>query len=212
MPEAVGAVAGVDQQHLGRDGLAQAGQQLRLVGAGHLGQQLVLDPAPGGRGHGQHPLGRLAQRLDAREQHVPEARGQLAVAGGRGGQLLGEEGVAPGARVDPLGQPGRRWRAQDPGEQVGHLGRAEPGQLQPLDPPAAVQLGQERPQGMAPVQLVAAVGHHQQQPAVAQVADQEAEQVAGGAVGPVQALHHQHGRAVGAQAVQQAEQQLEQPP
>ena len=114
--------------------------------------------------------------------------------------------------MDPLGQLGRRRRPLDAGELGGHLGRAEPGQLQALDPAAAVQLGQERPQRVAAVQLVAAVGHHQQQPAAAQVADEEGEQVAGGAVGPVQVLHHQDGRALGAQALQQPQQQLEQPP
>jgi hypothetical protein len=65
---------------------------------------------------------------------------------------------------------------------------------------------------VAAVQLVAAVGHHQQQAAVAQVADQEGEQVAGGPVGPVQVLDDQEGRAFGAEAFQQPQQQLEQPP
>ena len=160
MAEPVGAVAGVDQQHLGRDGLAQRGKELRLGQAGHLGQQLVVDPGPGGRGHPQHPLGRLGQELDPGQQGVAQARGQLAVGGG-GGQLLHEEGVAAGAGVDPLDQLGRDRRPQDPGQLGRDLGPAEPGQLQPLDPAAAVQLGQERPQRVAAVQLVAAVGEHQ---------------------------------------------------
>ncbi len=114
--------------------------------------------------------------------------------------------------MDPLDQLRRRRRPADPGELGGHLGPAEAGQLEALDPAAAVQLGQERPQRVAAVQLVAAVGHHQQQPAPAQVADEEGEQVAGGAVGPVQVLHDQDGRALGAEALQQPQQQLEQPP
>ena len=48
-------------------------------------------------------------------------------------------------------------------------------------------------------------------PLAAQVADQEGQQVAGGLVGPVQVLDHQHQRGLLAQAAEQAEQQLEQP-
>jgi hypothetical protein len=63
---------------------------------------------------------------------------------------------------------------------------------------------------MAPVELVAAVGQHQGH-AGAQVADQEAQQVTGGLVRPVQVLHDkQHWAALG-QVVQHPEQQLEQP-
>jgi hypothetical protein len=55
------------------------------------------------------------------------------------------------------------------------------------------------------------VGDHQQDPLAAQVPDEEREQVAGGLVGPVQILDHQHQRGLLAQAPKEAEQQLEQP-
>jgi len=54
---------------------------------------------------------------------------------------------------------------------------------------------------MAPVQLVGAVGHHQRH-AAAQVADQKAQQVTGGPVGPVQVLHHHQQRAALGKPVQ----------
>ena len=78
------------------------------------------------------------------------------------------------------------------------------------DPAAAVQLGQVGPQPLL-ARLVAAVGDHQQDPLAAEVADQEGQQVAGGLVGPVQVLDHQHQRGLLAEAPEQAEQQLEQP-
>jgi hypothetical protein len=62
---------------------------------------------------------------------------------------------------------------------------------------------------MAAVQLVGAVGQHHEQPGL-EVADEEGEQVQGRAVGPVQVLHHQHGRGPVGQALQQGEQRLEQ--
>jgi hypothetical protein len=62
---------------------------------------------------------------------------------------------------------------------------------------------------MAAVQLVGAVGQHHEQPGL-EVADEEGEQVQGRAVGPVQVLHHQHGRGPVGQALQQGEQCLEQ--
>jgi hypothetical protein len=65
---------------------------------------------------------------------------------------------------------------------------------------------------VAAVQLVGAVGPDQQQPAVAQVADQEGQQVTGGPVGPVQVLDNQQGPVLAAEALQQPQQQLEQPP
>jgi hypothetical protein len=114
--------------------------------------------------------------------------------------------------VDPLGQLGRRRRPLDPGQLGRHLVAPEPVQLQPLDPAAPVQLGQERPQRVAAVQLVGPVGHDQQQPPVPQIPVKEGQQVPGGAVRPVQVLDDQHGRPLGPQPLQQHQQQLEQPP
>jgi hypothetical protein len=58
--------------------------------------------------------------------------------------------------------------------------------------------------------LVAAVGNHHQRPLLSEVPDQEGQQVAGGAVAPVQILDHQHQRVLLGQAPEQPEQQLEQ--
>ena len=174
----------------------------------------MLDPAAG-RGH--QPQGRLGlagEDLDPAEQDVLEARGQAApaavalLAGGQ--QLLGKERVALGAAPDPLHQAVVRPGPEDAGQQVGHVDPVEAGQLQPVGPPAAVQLGQERPQRVAAVELVGAVGQDQQQ-ARLEVAVEEGQQVEGRAVGPVEVLDHHHGRGPVGQALQQGQQCLEQP-
>jgi hypothetical protein len=58
--------------------------------------------------------------------------------------------------------------------------------------------------------LVVAEGDHQQDALPPKVPDQERQKVAGGAVGPMQILDHQHQRSPLAQAPQQPQQQLEQ--
>ena len=63
---------------------------------------------------------------------------------------------------------------------------------------------------MAPVEVVRAIGEDQRDRRVAQVADQEAEEVAGRAVGPVEILDDDDHRRDPGQPVQDAEQQFEQ--
>jgi hypothetical protein len=212
--EGVGLGDGVGDEHLVGDGGPQRGQQVGLGQLADRGQQLVLHLAAG-RGHDpQGRLGLVGEVLDAAQEHVLEARGQAAGGGvalvGGGQQLLGEERVALRAAPDLLGELVVGSGPEDAGQQVGDVVAVEAGHLEPLGPAAAVQLGQERPQGMAAVQLVGAVGQHQQQPGL-EVADQEGEQVQGGAVGPVQVLHHQHGRGPAGQPLQQGQERLEQP-
>jgi hypothetical protein len=173
----------------------------------------VLDPAAS-RGHDPEcRLRVLGEDLDAAQQDVLEARGQAAPAAAflmGGEQLLREERVALRAAVDPLDElvvwPG----PEDAGQQVGDIDTVEAAHLEPLGPSAAVQSGQERPQGMPPVQLVGAVGQHQEQ-RCPQVADEEGEQVQGRAIGPVQVLDHQHGRGPTGETLQQGEERLEHP-
>ena len=71
------------------------------------------------------------------------------------------------------------------------LVRVEGGQIHPLDAGQPEQFGQQRPQRMAPVQVVGAVGRHHEQPLGAEPGQQEAQQVAGGGISPVQVLDHE---------------------
>lgn len=82
--------------------------------------------------------------------------------------------------------------------------------IQPVNSLAAVQFGEEGTDRMAAVQVVGAVGQHEEQ-CRSQIADQKGEQVQSRAVGPMQVLDHQHSRGTFRQTIQQAEKSLEQP-
>ena len=73
-------------------------------------------------------------------------------------------------------------------EQVAHLVTREWLQIDTLDAAGRVKLREERTQRVAPVEFVAAVGHDEQEVLVAHAASQEEQQVARGAIGPMQVL------------------------
>jgi hypothetical protein len=194
-----------------------AGQQLAVD---RLGPQGMAEHVPGAARLGQQQL-LVDRRVQALQQLlVVDAgdRGQRRLGDARAGaaagqqQFLGEERVALRTRVEVVDQPGGRVGAEQAGELLGHLGAGEAGQLQPLHPAVAGQLTEQPAQRVQPVQFVVAEGAHQQHPTGAEVGGQVGEQVAGGAVGPVQVLQHpQHGR-LRRQALHHPKQQREQPP
>ena len=206
-------VAGVDHQHLVRDRLARAVHHLGGREAGDRFEQLV----PGGTiEHGDDAddrSGGVRQLLDAGEQDVAQRLGQhpaLAVLERRQ-QLLGVERVALGARVEPVGELVRRRLLQDAGELLAQLGAVEPLEREPVDAGGPLELGQHRPQRMAPVQLVGAIRDDQAQRLLARAAHEERDEVARRAVRPVQVLDRQQHRARAPEPVEQREQRLEQP-
>ena len=75
---------------------------------------------------------------------------------------------------------------------------------------AALQLAYE-PEQTRRDGFIRAQRDQQQQPLVVQVAREEAQQVLGGAVGPVEILDHEQDRHLGGETAEQSEQQLEQP-
>jgi hypothetical protein len=210
MAKHVGASGLVDQQHMMAHRLPQHSHQPLGVLADHRGQQLVVHSGAGHRRRLQHPLGGLRQPLHPGQHQVAQGRRQPGALPVGGQQLLGKNRVALRARQDLPHQHRRHRPVQDPTQQLGQLLAVQPAKLQPLDPAAAVQLGQQRPQRVAAVQLIGAVAQHQRDPA-AQVPDHKAQQVAGGLVGPVQVLDHQQHRPTRGQPVQHPQQQLEQP-
>ena len=209
VPERVRVRRRILHQHVVDDRFAQRGDQRVRGQFEHAHEQPVTDARPGGRGHPQDGLRVRAQCLDAHHQRVAHVLGQMIA--GRD-QLLGVERVALGASEQIVDQPRLGPPAEDALElrpqllarearhrHAGHRGRA-------------LGLGQERAQRMAPVQLVGPVGGHERDPLAPRGADQEGEEVACRAVGPVQVLDHQQQRlAVARQAAQQGQQQLEQP-
>jgi hypothetical protein len=125
-------------------------------------------------------------------------------------QLLREVGIALGAVVHPRGERDT-VRADDALDlQRGVLGR-QPLELDPLEAAAARELGEQRPQRLGRGRLVDAQRHDEQQPLLAEVADQEAQQVLRRPVGPVDVLHHEHRRRRLGEAAERHQQQLEQP-
>ncbi len=214
VPEPVALALAVRAQDVGADGRPQRLDQRLLVVVQDGGQQGVFDVRAALGGDPHHPLGLLVQALDPHQQDVPQRVGQpgaAAVVEG-GGQLLDEEGVPLRAAVDPVHQLAvGGGGAQDAGQLGGHLPAVEPLQLQPLDGAQPFELGEEGAQRVAAVQVVAAVGGDQQHPGAVQGAHQEGEQLAGGAVGPVQVLDGEDEGTLRAEPFEQPRGVLEQP-
>ena len=159
----------------------------------------MRDLPAGHRDHRQHLPRMIGQRRHPATQQVAQGRWKLVRAGPHDRQqLLGEERVALRPGEHAVHQVGG-WDGSEDADQLRlRLGLVQPGQVDAFDPAAAIQFGQVGPEPLL-AWLVVAVGDHQQQPLPPQVADQERQQVAGGAVGPVQILDHQHQRGLLAQ-------------
>ncbi len=170
----------------------------------------MADVAPGGGRHPQDVARLLRQRLDPDHQRVAEGRRDLGALGRRREQLLGEERVAVGALEHVPDQRLARLLAEDRDQESAELLARKRSQVDPLDDGSAIELRHERPQGVATMKLVAAVGADEQQPRVVRVANQEGEEVPGRSIGPVQVLDREHDRSGLAEAGEQREQDLEQ--
>jgi hypothetical protein len=98
------AAAGLGQQQLLVDRLAQPLQQLLVVHAGDRCQQRPGHARAGRGGHAQQLLGAVAQPHQPGQQHLPQAGGQHprvdALAGQQ--QLLGKERVPLRAGIDVI--------------------------------------------------------------------------------------------------------------
>jgi hypothetical protein len=212
MPEAVARTVVLDDEKMLLDRLAERGEQ-RLVGqAGDGGEQPLRDTAAGDRPRAQHSLRRLAEPVEPCEQHVAERRRHLGTAGLDDDEhLLDEERVALGAVEDELDERRGRRVAADRRQLLPYLLVREAAQLQPLDRADALELGERLAQRMAALQLVGAVGEDEQHADVAQRAHQERHEVARPLVRPVKVLDEQRDRALGGQATEHPERQLEQP-
>lgn len=203
------AVAG--DQHLLADGLPQRRLQAVALQPADRGQRRLVGGA-GHRDRARHPLSVLAQTLDPHQEGIAQALGSGSPAVQPGGQqLLGVQRVALAAREQPLQHPHLGRRAQDVGQRLAELVAIERRQLDPVGPLQALELGQQRAQRMAAMQLVAAVGQHQAHPLPAQTPRQEGREGPGGPVGPVHVLQDQHHRGLLAQAVDELQQRFEQP-
>ena len=213
VPEGVAPAGVVDHEQVALDGLAQPSVEVRVADARHLGEQLVGHAPAGHRRGPQQPLRAGAQRVGPAQQHVGQGRGEVGrvtAAAHHPGELLHQVGVAAGPVEDQVDEAGGGFGAEDRAELGGDLAGLEPAQLHVLHRAEPLPAGDQRPQRMAPVQLVGAVGGQQHDPDPAQRPDQEGDQLPGGLVGPVQVLEDQQQRPPGAEPAEQPEDQLEQ--
>ena len=122
-------------------------------------------------------------------------------------QLLGEVRVPLGARVDARDRRLVGGRPEDALELAGGLLAVEGREVEPLG--RARELGDQALQRRRDVRLVGPHRGHHEQRQLPEVADEEAQQVLGGVVGPVQILDHEHHRPVPRQAPQRGDHGLE---
>ena len=149
--------------------------------------------------------------LDAQHQRVAQRVGRRAAAVEPGGeQLLAVQRVAARARPQPLQQVGLGRRAEDVGELVGELLAGQRLERDAAGARVALDLGQQRAQRVAAVQLVGPVGADQEHALGHQAARQEGERRPRRAIGPVQVLDQQQHRALLAERVEQRQEALEQ--
>ena len=167
---------------------------------------------PARREQPQHLLRLAAQPLDPQHQRVAQRRRQRAAAVRAGReQLLGEQRVALRAREQPVEQVLARRLAEDVGELLGQLGARERRELDAAGARVALELGQQRAQRVAAVQLVGPVARDDQHALAAQRGGEVDQERARRAVGPVQVLDRQQQPVVAPERVEQLQQALEQP-
>ena len=146
----------VGDDQLRRDRFAERVAQRARVDARRVGQRLVVQAAAGGE-HAQRLLGVGGEPLDPQHQRVAQRRRERAAAvRARRQQLLGEQRVALAAREQPRDQVVSGRRAEDVGQLLRELLARERAQLDAPVAGVALELGQQRAQRVAAVQLVRA--------------------------------------------------------
>ena len=121
-----------------------------------------------------------------------------------GEELLREEGVPSAAVVEPRDKGAIGRTAENAGQLVMDFVGRKWRELESIHLPVPSQLGEQVQKRMALVQLVGAVRPDQHHATLGQVSYQEAEQVAGGPIRPMQVLQRNHGHGIGGNALDQA--------
>ena len=121
-----------------------------------------------------------------------------------GEELLREERVPTAAVVEPRDEGAIGRAAEDARHLVMDFVPRERRELEAIHLPAPSQLGEQGLEWMALVQLVGAVRPDQHHATLGQVSYQEAQQVAGGPIRPMQVLQRDDGDGIGGNALDQA--------
>ena len=175
------------------------------------GEDLVVQPPA--RGEQAEQLLRVGREpFDAQHQRVAQRRRQRpAAVHARRQQLLGKQRIALRAHEQAIEQVVAGRLAEDVAQLLGELLARQRMQLHPARAGIALELGEQRPQRVAAVQLVRAVAGDHEHALAAQRRSQIDEEGARGAVGPVQVLDRQQQALLAGQQLQQLEQRVEQP-
>jgi hypothetical protein len=182
-----------------------------------LAEEAIIDRPSACGGGAQHAPCPLGQSADSGRENVPESRRELgyrslgaARRGARGEELLHEKWIPVRSGEERIEQAVRRWPADGRSDERRDLRTAEGSELDPLnavDPPELGEVGEDR---LAVRDLVRACRDNDQDRVIAQAADEEREKVACRTVGPVQVLDDQHDRALAAEPLEYAKNELEQ--
>ena len=201
VPERGGAVRGLHQQ--------PAGQQLADGGlAREARDEREIHPRAGDRRRLRGGTCGVVERCEPHQHRVAHGRGQrhvllqrerqavggLCQAAGllqRRGQLLDEERVAAGAVVQRARQPRVRGGARELRDALAGLRLVERVQCDLVECAVAPEVVPQPTQRVRAVQLVGAVGRHDQQRELAQRQRERAEQLDRGLVGPLQVVEQQ---------------------
>ncbi len=159
----------------------------------------------------QHLLRRLVEALDADHERIAQRRRERAapVEPGRQ-QLLGEQRVALAALVEARDELVLGRRAEDARELVGDLLAGQRVDVHAARVRRPQELGEQRAQRMAAVQLVRTQRRDDEHALAPQVAAQEQEERARRAVRPVDVLEADDERLLTRQPLEEVEQGLEQ--
>jgi hypothetical protein len=206
------AVLRLDQDPAGHREAQRVGN-LGIRRVEHRGERRIVDAATGGRGGAEHlprPRWNVGERSG---QHFAEPGRQAVLRRGaeprRAGELLDEERVAGRSTHELVPSVAGRRRTKAP-EQLARLCRVERPQLEPLDTPVALDLGEELQRGFGLLERVGPNGEHEQRTRAPRVREQELDQVARAGIGPLDVVDDDHDRAVASEPVQDTEECLEQ--
>ena len=191
VPQCVAVAVVVDPDDSVPDRLPHALEQGGRGLVDHVCQQRMGQRANAGRDRAHHLLGRAREQRDPAQHDLPEGgRQPLGVPGEDGAdRLLRDESVAGGAL------PRQRFEIGSRGGPLGDdLGQRRPGQGAHLQagPSCAAGFGQRHGEVGHGAGAVGAVGTHDEHRLVAEVGDQVDEEIAGGAIGPLEVLDHQY--------------------
>ena len=168
----------------------------------------MVDPPSGHGGDAQKLMGVLADAGESGPKHLRERHRKTSALAARREEFLGEERIALGAFPDGRRDTRLDVGAKDRGKLAHDLVPIESCELDAVDPRDPFDLCQPAQQWMTTVELVAPEGRDEQQPLVADVSNEEGQELARRVVGPVQVLDYEHDRPLCSESPKQVEERL----